>query len=782
MKFCVRVLAAGLLFLLVAGISPVVAQEAATGVVSGIVVVAGTDAPIEGAQVVLRGTDRCAVTDARGRFLIGAVPPGIWRAQVRAIGYLPLVVPDIAVGSGKPATVVVRLTEAAVDLGAVEVRASYFTPSLEGATSTQTLGSEAIRRAPGVQEDVIRAVALLPGVGVTQPGRNDLVVRGGAPFENLFLVDGVEVPNINHFGTQGSTGGPLSLINVDAVERASFSAGGFASKYGDRTASVTAIELREGNNERLAGEFTLSATGGFAVAEGPLGQDGSFYVSARRSYLDLLFKAAGFGFVPAYSDLQVKAVQRFGTRDRLSFLLIGADGTVTFFNDNDEKRYENSRVAAPSQRQYFSGLTWRRLLTRGVFDLTLGRTWTQFRTIQNDSLNPPNTIFRAFSTEGEQSLRADLTVQASPRLELSGGAVARYASALAFDVLVPGPLRTDASGTPRPLALDTSFTADRQALYGQAAWQATSRLRTTFGLRADRYGFLDGAARVSPRLGARYTLGERTALTASAGRYWQAPSYIWLVGDATNTRLMPFRADQAVVGIEHFPRPDLKLQLEGFVKGYAQYPRRVFRPQAVLSPSGFDDVTSDIPFGLEPLSAEARGRSIGAELFVQKQLSEIPLFGLASISVSRTTFDGADGRRRPGSFDTRVIANAVLGWRPNPRWELSSKFRVATGLPTTPFITSGADAGRQDFRQWNEGERLPLFHALDIRVDRRWSLRRVQLVSYLDVQNVYARENVSGVRWDQRASVVERNTSIGLLPSIGFSVEFEALRDPSDIV
>jgi hypothetical protein len=223
------------------------------------------------------------------------------------------------VGSGKPATVVARLTAAAVDLGSVEVRASYFTPSLEGDEHAD-LGSEAIRRAPGVQEDVIRAVALLPGVGVTQPGRNDLVVRGGAPFENLFLVDGIEVPNINHFGTQGSTGGPLSLINVDAVERASFSAGGFAAKYGDRTASVTAIELREGNASASPVSSRSRRRAGSRWQRGRSGEDGSFYVSARRSYLDLLFKAAGFGFVPAYSDLQVKVVQRVGTRDRLSFL------------------------------------------------------------------------------------------------------------------------------------------------------------------------------------------------------------------------------------------------------------------------------------------------------------------------------------------------------------------------------------------------------------------------------------------------------------------------------
>ncbi|WKW13495.1 TonB-dependent receptor [Pseudogemmatithrix spongiicola] len=759
-----------LLALLALPLATALAQP--SGTITGTVVATGTEQPIAGAQLVVEGADRRAVADDQGRFVILGVAPGVWRLQVRAIGYRPVIIPDVVVGSGKPTTLAIRLLPAPIDVAAVEVRAAYFTPAVEGTTSTQTLTAEAIRRAPGVQEDVVRAVALLPGVGVTQPGRNDLVVRGGAPFENLFLVDGIEVPNINHFGTQGSTGGPLSLINVDAVEQASFSAGGFAAKYGDRTASVTSITLREGNRRQFGGEFNISATGGFAIAEGPLGERGSFYVSARRSYLDLLFKAAGFGFVPAYSDLQVKAVQDLGTRDKLSFLFIGADGTVTFFNDDEDQRYDNSRVAAPTQQQYFSGLTWRRLVPRGILDLTLGRTWTSFQTIQNDSLNPPNTIFRAFSTEGEQSLRADLTLQTSTRTELNVGAVARYASDLSYDLLLPGPLRTDATGAPQPLSVDTSFTADRQALYGSIAYQATPKLRATLGLRGDRYGFLEGTLRASPRLGLRYALNDRTALTASAGRYWQTPSFIWLVGDPSNAQLDPFRADQAVAGIEHLLRDDVKLQFEVYAKGYAQYPRRLFRPQAVLSPSGFDDVTSDIPFGLEPLAATAKGRSIGAELFVQKQLSEIPLFGLASVSVARTTFDGADGVARPGSFDTRAIGNAVLGWRPNAKWELSGKFRIASGLPTTPFITTGADAGRQDFSQWNEGERLPVFHALDVRVDRRWSLRSVQLVGYLDIQNVYSRENVSGLQWDQRERTVLRNTSIGLLPSIGFSIDF----------
>lgn len=747
-------------------------QDLPTGTITGTVLVTGTDAPLEGAQITVLTTERRALTDARGRFVLTGIAPGIWRLQVRAIGYAPQIVPDIAVGSGKPTSVVVRLTPVPRELQSVDVTASYFAPAIQATTSTQVLSAEAVRRAPGVQEDVIRAVALLPGVGITQPGRNDLVVRGGAPFENLFLVDGIEVPNINHFGTQGSTGGPLSLINIDAVEQASFSTGGFAARYGDRTASVTSITLREGSRERFGGEFSLSATGGFAIAEGPLGRDGSFYLSARRSYLDLLFKAAGFGFIPAYSDGQLKVVQQLDNRTTLSFLVIGADGTVTFTNDDPEKRYTNSRVAAPSQRQYFSGLTWRRLLSGGVLDVVLGRTYTRYTTIQNDSLDPPSPIFRAFSTEGETSLRVDLTKQLSPTLEMSGGAVTRYASQLEYDLLVPGALRLDATLAPRPLALDTSFTADRQALYGQLAWQATPRLRTTSGLRLDRYGFLDGATRVSPRLGARYALNATTTATASLGRYWQAPSYIWLVGDASNRLLSPFRADQIVLGLEQLPRPDLKLQVEVFAKGYRQYPRRQFRREAVLAPSGFDDVTSDIPFGLEPLAAEATGRSFGIEFLAQKQLSDLPVFGLASLTIARTTFEGGDGVERPGSFDTPVIANTVIGWRPNPKWEISGKVRVASGLPTTPFITDGAFAGLQQFAQWNQGERLPTFGALDLRVDRRWSLRRAQIVTYLDIQNLTGRENVSGLQWNQRTRAVEQNTSLGLLPSIGFSIDF----------
>jgi hypothetical protein len=733
---------------------------------------ASTQQPIDGALVQLAGTALSAQSGTRGEFTIAAIPPDVYSLRVRAIGYRPSLVAEVVVGSGKPLEITVPLTPQPVVLDAVEVQPSYFVPPTQAIASTQDLGAEDIRRAPGVQEDVVRAVALFPGVAVTAAGRNDLIVRGGAPYENLFVVDGIEVPNINHFGSQGSTGGPLSLINIDFVQDATFSAGGLSAKWGDRTASFTNITLREGTRDALAGEVNLSATGFGAIMEGPLGSDGSFLFSARRSYLDLLFQAAGFSFVPAYWDFQLKTTHRIDDVNTLSFLGIGAINTVSFNDETADDRYDNSRILSPEQNQYVAGFTWKRFLRQGLFTVTLGRTYVRFQSAQRDSIVPPNDVFRSFSTEGENSLRVDLLLEPTPRLELNVGSVTRYASRLQYDVFLDGALRVDQDGVPQPLTVDTSVTAFRTAAYAEARYYLTPSLRITGGLRGNHYGFLK-AFRIAPRLGVRLATDQRTALTLSYARTYQAPSYIWLVGDPDNQEsLVPIRADQVVAGVERELRPDLKLQLEGYVKRYGDYPARAFRPQAVLAPSGFEDATNDIPFGLEPLGSAGEGLTYGAEVFLQKRLSSIPVYGLVSVAVARAEFRSFDGVTRPGSYDGRVIGNLLAGWRISSAWEVSGKFRVATGLPTTPYVESGLDAGRLDFTRYNAGPRLPTFHALDLRIDRRWSFRGWQLDVYIDVQNVYGRTNVSQYQWNPRIGAAEPNESLGVLPSIGVNIEF----------
>lgn len=761
-----------ILFAVALASTQAVAQSSTrTGVIEGRVIHAVTQQPIPSGQVLVPGTGRGAQAGEDGRFRITGVPVGIVSVQARAIGYSPVSIADVAVSFTKPVEVTVKLTPAALSLAVVQVQASYFTPPPDAQVSTSTLSREETRRAPGVQEDVIRAVALLPGVAVTEAGRNDLAVRGGAPFQNLFVVDGIEVPNINHFGSQGSTGGPLSLINIQFVDETQFSAGGFGARYGDRTNSVTSLTLREGSRS-FGGELNLSATGYGAFVEGPMGDRGSYLLGVRRSYLDLVFKAAGFGFIPAYTDLTFKATQRLNSGTTLSVLTVGALDDITFNNETADNRYDNSRVVGNEQRQYFSGITLKRVLSRGVLDVTLGRTWSRYQTAQYDSLSPPSAIFRANTTEGEQTLRADVQLEPKAGLEVSAGAAFKFASTLNYDILLPGFARVDDTGRPNALTVDTTFTAARGAAYGQLSWKPMPRVRLTAGLRGDYYAFLD-AIRISPRLGARIGLDDRTTLTFAAGRYWQAPQYIWLVGDPTNRDVLrPFRADHLVAGIEREVRSDLKVQAEAYLQRYAGMPARLWRPQAVLAPAGFDDITTDIPFGLEPLRSVGTGRSYGVELLARKVLSSVPIYGLATISLNRTEFTSFDGIARPGAFETRWIGNLLGGWRPSSTWEFSGKLRAAAGLPYTPFITNGPRAGQLDFTRYNAGGRLPAFVSLDLRADRRWSFAHRQLIAYIDLQNVNGAKGSGRYTWDQREQRVKRNESIGLLPSIGVNVQF----------
>lgn len=751
---------------------PLVAEAQSTGSLSGRVSARDTRAPIEAARVEVLGTVLSAVTDASGRFAVEGIPAGVYAVRASAVGYRPLVQTNVVIGTGKPYTLLIELERQPLTLETLAVvEAPFFQPTLQAPSLGQALNAEEIRNAPGVQEDVIRAVSLLPGVGLTTGGRNDLVVRGGAPFENLFLVDRIEVPNLNHFGSQGSTGGPLSLINIDFVQSAEFSSGGFSARYGDRTASVTSVNLREGTRDRYAGELNLSATGFGAIVEGPVGSRGSMLLSVRRSYLDLFFKLAGFAFIPTYWDGTLKVVQDLGPRDRLSFLTIGALDGISLDQDTPDNRYDNSRIIATEQNQYIAGLTWERSLARGLLEVSLGRTFSAFTSSQVDSLERPLLTNR--SREGTTTLRASWLRQLGDRHDIRLGQDLRRMGRLRYDITVPGEVRRDDVGELRPLAVDTTFGNWRWAPWVEAGVQLSTSLRASLGVRADVYGDLGGAVRVSPRGLLAWAVRPGSTLTVAGGVYHQAPSSIWLVGDPTNAdRMRPFRATQAVLGFERLLRPDLRFQVEAYHKQYRGYPARAWRPSAVLALSGFEDAQSDIPFGLEPLLSEGEGSATGLEFLLQKRFSEIPLYGLASLSLGETRFAGLDGVDRPGSFDTRAILNLTAGYRLGTQWELSGRFRYATGRPTTPFVTTGPAAGSLDFGQFNGGPRLPAVHALDLRADRRWTLGRVQFQTYLDLQNVYARQNITQFQWDPRTGTVLPNESLGLLPSIGVNIEF----------
>lgn len=745
-----------------------------TGSIRGRVIDAVTNEPLVGANVYVRETSYGSATDLDGRYTITRVPPGTYRVQASVIGYKPQVDADIVVAAGRATQADFSLTPTAIDLDEVVVEAEFFRENADAQVSAQTLSYEEIRRAPGGQEDVVRAIAVLPGVVQASAGRNDLIVRGGAPSENLYVVDNLEIPNINHFGTQGATGGPLSFINLDFVQDVTFATGGFGARYGDKLSSVMNIQLREGRTDRLGGKVTVSATQFGANAEGPIGDRGNFIFGARRSYLDFIFKAAGFGFVPEYWDFIGKATYRLDRSNELSFLTIGVLDNVRFFNDEEDQRFDNSRILGNDQNQYFSSLSWKHLMKSGFMTFSLGRTFVDYSFLQTDSLLNP--VFLSDSKEGETSLRADGVFLLDRSLELSFGAQGKTAKIAGDFAWTP----TDASFLDDPATDNLENEWDTRAYkanaYVQAARTFFKRLRVTLGARLDYFNMIDNPLALGPRAALRYGLTEATTLTLSGGTYHQSPSYIWLVSNPANTRLDFVRVNQAVAGIEHLLRSDLRVRVEGYVKDYGDYPSSLDRPWLVLANTGagFGGAEEGFSaFGFDDLISAGTGFARGVELLVQKRLSEIPLYGIFSLSYNSTEYTAIDEESRPGLYDQRIILNLSGGWRINESWEVSAKFRYGSGTPYTPF--SVGEGGRlvQNYTLDYNADRLPPFHSLDVRVDRRWNFTGWNLITYIDIQNVYNRENIQGYRYDPRNNTVESaGGTIGILPTIGISAEF----------
>lgn len=741
--------------------------EQGKGTIVGFAVDFVTKQPLIGVNIIIPGTTIGAATDINGKFIIENLEPDIYQLRASAIGYNSQTRTDIVVSPGRLTQVFFQLTAQIIEFDGVVVTSDYFRKDPLELSSIRSFSFEEIRRSPGGFEDVVRALSVLPGVAQADAGRNDLIVRGGAPSENLYLVDGIEVPNINHFGTQGATGGPLSFINLDFVRETSFSTGGFSSLYGDKLSSVLTIDLRDGRNDRLGGKATIAASQFGLNAEGPLfSENSSFLFSARRSYLDFIFKAAGFSFVPEYYDVLTKADFKIDNKNSFSFLFIGAFGNVKFFNDDEEQRFDNARILGTDQLQYVTGLSYRRLIRNGFYNISLSRNYTDFDSRQRDiNLNP---LFTNKSKEEENNLRADLVYQFSNRAELNIGSTAKL---IEFDTDILFPTFITTFGDSLPItALNKRENFLKLGSYVNFNFKLWSRLTTNLGLRLDYFDALQQSTYLSPRFSTSYQLTEITNLNFSTGIYHQSPSYIWLITDERNRELKKVRVDQYVLGFDHRLNEDALLKVEGFYKDYSDYPTSLVRPYLVLANTGAGFAGSDdnySAFGLEPLVSDGFGNAKGVELSIQKKLSQTPYYGILSLTYSESEFTALDGIKRPGSYDQNWIFNLSGGYKIDKHWEISSKFRFASGKPYTPFNSDGT----QNVADYNT-RRLKSLHSLDLRVDKRWFFTGWTLITYIDIQNVYNKNNLSGIRWDRREQKVDESSSIGILPSVGISAEF----------
>jgi hypothetical protein len=755
-----------------------------TGTLTGRVTDGHTQQPLFGVNVVVLDTDRGASSDADGVYTIRELPVGTYRIRFSYIGTKPRVVTDVVIKSASPTFVNVDLEPEPIEGQGITVKAGYFAAQQDPQPSLTALSREEIRRFPGGFEDVVRTVSTLPGVAINMAGgRNDIIVRGGGPSENLYLINNIEIPNINHFGTPGTTGGSLSFVNLDFVDDVSFSTGGFGARYGDKMSSVVALTLVRKRPERFESKWTVSATQyGFNV-ETPLRNKGALILSARKSYLDLIFKAAGLPFIPVYTDYNLLLNYDLTPRDRLFLIGFSAIDNVDRNQETLENRVFNAGLLDNTQYKGITGINYRRLLPAGYMDVTASVNLSRFRLSQVDQNR--DFYFRSDADEWESALKLQVFRSLGKRVTvLSGLSFKRVRNdnhtVFADTIFDRSGNRLSPSGLGLPNDSSTNATGAKHSGFLEAEWAIHPRVTVNTGIRADYFDFIRSPWYWTPRASIKVNVFGRHSLRASTGIYAQSPSYVWTVNES-NRDLRALKNRMAVLGWDFIPREDTRISLEAYVKRYSDLPAGTVpgvNDYLVLTNTGIsfggreDDFQS---FGFYRRVPRGKGRSDGAEFLVQKKFSDTPFYGLFGLAYNRTEFTAPNGLTYPGQYDQRVIFNLSGGYIFNDKWEFSAKFRYFTGAPYTPVYRPSVNPLRTGFIQNLPEEylsaRLGTGYQLDVRADRIFNFKRVTLIVYADVQNVTDFKVPMPPSYDFWTDKITNSAEIGILPSIGISLE-----------
>jgi hypothetical protein len=746
------------------------------GWIEGIVLDQATQRPVPSAVIFMDATGAYAMTGKDGRFTIASVPVGVQIVRIEATGYEPVSSPELKISPRRATTVSVEMIPSPQFREVVTVTAPADPRPTGVTTSSFGIANEEIRRSAGSLGDINRFVQSLPGLAAIGDIRNDLVTRGGSPVESLIRVDGFETPTLSHFSTVGSTGGVVTLLNNELIADATFLAGGYAAEYGDRLSSVLDIRLREGNRTRHAFEADVNFAGASIVGEGPLGKRGSWIASARRSFVDLIANRLDVTSVPEMSAFAFKAVYDLGQRHKVWAVSVGGADRVDFNTSDDDPDEPDFVGIEQRAARVVVGVGWQHLLWKqafGVFSVSSSTARYEID-IRDRQLGADDLILRDHSNENATIIQYDLSWQASPAWAIRGGASVKSLWR-GLDISQPQGVETPYSILPREdtpgLTLDFETASPITAAYVQASGPVLPRTTLTGGIRMETFEALGNVTAAGPRGGIETRLSPTVRVSLSAGRYHQQPELVTVVALPENANLAPIESDHVVAGVKYEPRPGLLMSAEVYRKWYRSYPVSLPYPQLTLANHGSEFNTSDLL--LLPMSSAGKGHVRGLEFFLRKRLTG-GLYGQIAYSLSRTEQAALDGVFRRGSFDTPHVLTAVGGYRIGERWELSSRFTLASGRPyTPPLMPESYDQNRliYDLERFN-AERLPAFHRLDARVDRKFGLLGRNTSLFAEVQNLYNNQSTISYEWNEKTRALHAEKQLGFLPVLGINIEF----------
>ena len=787
-------------FALIISIIPgLLAQQAA---LKGRVIDAVNNEPLPFVNVIVSGTTIGAITDIDGNFQLIGLSPGFVRIQASFVGYQSALSAQIEVSNAKVAFLEIKMEQTDTKIEEVTVSASPFRKTEESPVSLKTIGIAEIEKSPGANRDISKVIQSFAGVLSSPSFRNDIIIRGGGPSESRFYLDGVEVPNINHFATQGASGGAVGILNADLIREVNYYSGAFPSNRGNALSGVFEFAQVDGNADKLRFRGSLGAAEVSATFDGPLSEKTSFIVSARRSYLKLLFTALKLPFLPTFNDMQFKVKTRFDAKNELTFIGLGAldqnELNLDIKNPDEQQTYILGQLPENNQWSYTLGAVYKHFRENSYQTLVVSRSQlsnTATKYLENDESSESNKIVDYTSQEVENKIRFENNMRMDGFKANIGANIdfAQYSNTTLGKRFYDGNILN--------VNYETELNLIKYGIFGQVSHEfLAERLTLSAGFRMDANNYSSGMnnplKQFSPRISASYQLTPEWSLNLNTGRYFQLPAYTTLGYQQNNefvnknNQLKYISVDHYIGGLEFKPATAVQFSVEGFFKNYQDYPFSV-NDQISLANKGADYGV----IGDEEVTSTSKGRAYGGEF--QARISSAKGYNLnLSYTLVRSEFQDGNNQYIVSAWDSKHILSMTGSAALKRGWQVGTRFRFVGGLPYTPW-----DLNRSSLIEaWNlsggpyfdnlklNSNRFGVFHQLDVRVDKAYYLKKMTLKVYLDIQNLYNFQAQStdivlretdangnfltadnGTRYVLRSV---KNPSGTVLPTIGVQVEF----------
>lgn len=673
----------------------------------------------------------------------------------------------------------------------VEVRESArrFNPA---APRSFEISGEEVISAAGSYGDFLRYLQVLPGVVTTSDASNETLVRGGHPMENLYVVDGFEIPNINHLSRPDSTGGFAPMIDSALVQRLTLHTGGNGPEFSDRLSSVTEIDLLDTRDARghFEGDLGIQGIGGLLQTKV---HSEDLLVSGHHGLLDAVTRDAGMSGVPSYSNELSRLEISRPAGDRLTILNVAGWDSISITPCQSDWEESSEIKSQYSGWRTTTGVSWQRpysIRSFGVLSVTDSEL-VQHIHQQDQFLDPsraritkricplpknyvsttPVYIEDTHSGSTSTSFKYEW---ATSSLSLSAGSTG-WLQRPNFNIEQPVGAYSPFSATVGrgdSTSIASNFITGETGSFVNATYRWTKNLSIGGGSRLQTFA-LGNHLTFTSRVSARYRIGETLSVNGAFATYAQLPPYIYLLSFARNRSLAPMRAQHRIVGLDFEALPRSLVRIEAYSKPYTHIPAASEYPAVTLHsmPSQLGDEIVWLP-----MNSRGFGRAEGVEISDTSRFGSRAIIR-GSLAYARARFAGDDGILRPSNFDLPWIANVLSTVQMGRGFGASARYGFATGRPYTPYdMAASVQQNRPiyDLAHLNT-RRAPSYSRLDVQMNKDFALRGRHLQIYAGVDNVTNHQNFLTYAWlplaqyhrDSNKNPVRELSQMPIFPNFG---------------